>query len=108
MSELLKASEDIVRKAEALEDKLHNPSAEVVYDILAMKGGTRLYSRLAPMQMWAIDAEGQPTQGMQQVLDTQEKELSNLELETRNFIEEEVGTLNATAVKLGLSFVILK
>src|SRR5262249_10298880 len=93
-SELLKASEDILRKAEALEDKLHNPTAEVVYDILAMKGGTRLYSRLAPMQMWAIDAEGQPTQGMQQVLDTQEKELSNLELETRNFIEEEVGTLN--------------
>jgi hypothetical protein len=58
--------------------------------------------------MWAIDAEGPPTSGMSQVLQAQEKELSDLETETRNFIEEEVGTLNAAAAKLGLSFVILK
>ena len=108
VTELLKASDDIVHKADALEDKLHNPTAEVVYDILAMRGGTRLYSRLAPLQMWAVEAEGPPTSGMLQVLDGQEKELSDLERETRNFIEEEVGSLNATAVKLGLSFVILK
>ena len=67
-----------------------------------------LYSRLAPLQMWAIEAEGPPTAGMVQVLAAQEKELSDLERETTNFIEEEVGTLNATAVKLGLSFVIVK
>jgi photosystem II stability/assembly factor-like uncharacterized protein len=108
VTELLKASDDIVHKADALEDKLHNPTAEVVYDILAMRGGTRLYSRLAPLQMWAVEAEGPPTSGMLQVLEGQEKELSDLERETRNFIEEEVGSLNATAVKLGLSFVILK
>ena len=58
--------------------------------------------------MWAIEAEGPPTTGMVQVLAAQEKELSDLERETKNFIEEEVGTLNATAVKLGLSFVIVK
>jgi hypothetical protein len=58
--------------------------------------------------MWAIDAEGAPTKGMLEVLQAQEKELSDLERETKNFIEEEVGTLNATAVKLGLSFVIVK
>ena len=108
VSELLKASDEVVRKADALEDKLHNPTAEVVYDILAMRGGTRLYSRLAPLQMWAIDASGAPTTGMLQVLEAQEKELTELERETRNFLEEEVGTLNATAVKLGLSFVIVK
>jgi hypothetical protein len=108
VSDLLKSSDDVIRKADALEDKLHNPTAEVVYDILAMRGGTRLYSRLAPLQMWAIDASGPPTSGMAQVLQAQEKELSDLENETRNFIEEEVGTLNAAASKLGLSFVILK
>ena len=108
VTDLLKASDDIIHKADALEDKLHNPTAEVVYDILAMRGGTRLYSRLAPLQMWAIEAEGPPTSGMSQVLQAQEKELADLESETRNFIEEEVGTLNATAAKLGLSFVILK
>ena len=108
VTDLLKTSDDVVRKADALEDRLHNPTAEVVYDILAMRGGTRLYSRLAPLQMWAIEAEGPPTHGMSQVLQAQEKELADLETETRNFIEEEVGTLNAAAAKLGLSFVILK
>ena len=83
-----------VKKADAIEDKLHNPTAEVVYDILAMRGGARLYSRLAPLQMWAVEAEGPPTAGMTQVLAEQEKELAALEAETRNFLEEEVGTLN--------------
>jgi hypothetical protein len=67
-----------------------------------------LYSRLAPLQMWAVEADGPPTTGMLQVLEGQEKELADLEREKRNFIDEEVGTLNATAVKLGLSFVIVK
>jgi hypothetical protein len=38
----------------------------------------------------------------------QEKELANLERQTRDFIEEEVGTLNDAATRLGLSFVVVK
>jgi hypothetical protein len=73
-----------------------------------MRGGTRLYSRLAPLHDWAIEAQGAPTAGMRQVLDAQEQELADLERETRNFLEEEVGTLNADAARLGLSFVIVR
>ena len=108
MADLLKSSDDIIKKADALEDRLHNPTAEVVYDILAMRGGTRLYSRLVPLQMWAVEAEGPPTGGMTQVLEVQERELAGLERDTRDFIEEEIGTLNAAAARLGLSFVVLK
>ena len=108
MADLLKSSDDIIKKADALEDQLHNPTAEVVYDILAMRGGTRLYSRLVPLQMWAVEAEGPPTSGMIQVLEMQEQELAALQRDTRDFIEEEVGTLNAAAARLGLSFVVVK
>jgi hypothetical protein len=108
VAELLKSSDALVKEVDGLEDRLHNPTAEVVYDILAMRGGTRLYSRLAPLQAWAIEAEGAPTSGMTQVLTSQEKELADLERETRNFLEEEVGTFNAAAARLGLSFVILR
>jgi len=108
IGDLLKSSDAIVKKATVLEDRLHNPTAEVVYDILAMRGGTRLYSRLAPLQGWAVEAEGAPTSGMTQVLDAQEKELADLERETRNFLEEEVGTLNAAAARLGLAFVTVR
>jgi hypothetical protein len=108
VADLLKASDEVVKKADALENKLHNPTAEGVYDILAMRGGTRLYSRLAPLQMWAVEAQGPPTAGMTQVLEAQEKELAELERETRSFIEEEVGTLNDVATRLGLAFVVVK
>ena len=107
VAQLLKASEDIAKKANELEDRLHNPTAEVVYDILAMRGGTRLYSRLVPVGMWAIEAEGPPTSGMIQVLEAQEKELTDFETQVRSFVAQDVAALNAQAAKLGLSFIIV-
>lgn len=107
VADLLKNSEVVVKKADALEDKLHNPTAEVVYDILAMRGGTRLYSRLSPLQMWAIEAEGPPTAGMRQVLEDQEKELETLARETDAFIRDDVLPLNELARKLSMQFVVV-
>jgi hypothetical protein len=108
VADLLKASDEVIKKSEAIEDKLHNPTAEVVYDILAMRGGTRLYSRLAPLQMWAIEDAGLPTAGMKSVLDEQEKELAALTAEVQQFITADVGALNQRAQSLGLSYVIVK
>jgi hypothetical protein len=108
VADLLKLSEEIAKKADALEGRLHNPTAEIVYDILAMRGGTRLYSRLAPLQMWAIEAEGSPTAGMKQVLDEQEKELDALSGETDQFVKKDVAQLNERATKLAMPFVDVK
>ncbi|OFW25658.1 MAG: hypothetical protein A3G21_10070 [Acidobacteria bacterium RIFCSPLOWO2_12_FULL_66_21] len=108
VARLLATSDAVVKKADGLEDRLHNPTAEVVYDILAMRGGTRLYSRLAPLQMWAVEADGPPTTGMRQVLEIQEKELSDLERETTTFIMQDVAELNQAAAQLGLPFVIVR
>ena len=105
---LVAESRDAIGRADAIEERLHNPRAEVVYDILAMRGGTRLYSRLAPMQMWAAESQGPPTSGMTQVIDAQEKELAQLEADVRAFLAQEVASLNARAAKLGLSFVIVQ
>ena len=106
VADLIKSSQAAVTKADALEDKLHNPTAEVVYDILAMRGGTRLYSRLAPLEMWAIEAEGVPTAGMQQVLEKQEQELTALAAETQRFVSGDIAAINQRATQLGLPFVI--
>jgi hypothetical protein len=107
VAELVKSAEAALAKAQTLEDKLHNPTAEVVYDILAMKGGTRLYSRLAPLQMWAVEAEGVPTTGMQQVLQAQEQELAALAGETQTFVTTDVAAINQRAAQLGMPFVIV-
>jgi photosystem II stability/assembly factor-like uncharacterized protein len=103
---LLKASEGVRKKADALEDRMHNPKAEVTYDILAERGGARLYSRLSPLQMWATEGDGMPTRGMQQVLDEQEKELAQFERETKEFLAKDVADINAQAAALKLEFVI--
>ena len=107
VAELLKSADHALSKAQTLEDKLHNPTAEVVYDILAMKGGTRLYSRLAPLQMWAVEAEGAPTAGMQQVLQGQEQELAALVSETQAFVTADVAAINQRAAQLGVPFVVV-
>ena len=107
VGDLLSSARAAIAKADALEDKLHNPTAEVTYDILAMRGGTRLYSRLAPLQMWAIEAEGPPTAGMQQVLEQQEQELKALTSATDQFLTADVAAVNQRASQLGLPFVIV-
>jgi photosystem II stability/assembly factor-like uncharacterized protein len=106
IGELVTSMEGAVKAAASLEDRLHNPTAEVVYDILAMRGGTKLYSRLAPLQMWAIQGEGAPTAGMLQVLKEQETELADLERATQSWVTTEVAALNQQAEKLGIQFVV--
>jgi len=108
IADLIASSDAAIKKAEAIEDKLHNPTAEVVYDILAMRGGARLYSRLSPLQMWAVEASGPPTAGMTQVLAEQEKELAALAAETQQFVSGDVAKINQRASQLNLQYVIAK
>jgi len=66
--ELLEMGQDLVTRLDEIEEKLHNPHAEVSYDILAGRhGGAQLYSRLG----WLLDGtrehESAPTQGMIEV-----------------------------------------
>jgi photosystem II stability/assembly factor-like uncharacterized protein len=105
---LIKASEAAIKRSDEIENTLHNPTAEVVYDILAMKGGTRLYSRLSPLQNWASEPSGLPTAGMMQVLVDQEKELSALEAQTKQFMDADVASINQRATRLNVPYVVIK
>src|SRR5258708_2663371 len=108
VADLIGESNAAIKKAFAIEDKLHNPTAEGVYHILAMRGGARLYSRLSPLQMWALESSGAPTAGMAQVLGEQERELAALESETQQFLSGDVEKINKGATQLNLPFVIIK
>src|SRR5207244_2710160 len=44
---LIQLAKSMIRKLDDLEGKLHNPKAEVTYDILAQRGGAKLYSKLS-------------------------------------------------------------
>lgn len=75
----LKTEKAIAIKIDEIEAKLHNPKAKVTYDILAQKGGAKLYSQLASLQGFATNGDGPPTQGQRQSADDLEKELTDLE-----------------------------
>jgi photosystem II stability/assembly factor-like uncharacterized protein len=95
----------LIERIDALEAKLHNPTAEVTYDILAMKGGARLYSRLIPLFEYATAGDGVPTSGHRQVKDALQTELDDLATQYRQLIEVDVPALNAEAARLDLGFI---
>ncbi len=94
-AELKAKIDSAVKRCDALEAKLHNPKAKVVYDILAQRGGTQLYSNLAFVYETAKWGDGAPTQGAREVfaelltlLASYEAELSGLEGTDVRAIEE--------------------
>lgn len=99
---LRKSSSDLMARLDSLEVKLHNPKAEVVYDVLAQKGGAQLYSRLAPLLDVAKDGDGAPTQGAREQFAREKQELDADEAELNRLITTDLAALNETAAKQGL------
>ncbi len=100
---LVATAQALMVKLDSLESKLHNPGAEVVYDILAQRGGAKLYSRLAPLYTWASEADGPPTQAMWEVYADQLKELDALEGEFNGLVAKELAAVNAMAKELNVA-----
>ncbi|HEX9167061.1 MAG TPA: hypothetical protein VF862_14205, partial [Gemmatimonadales bacterium] len=105
-AELVAAARSARARARALEAKLHNPDAEITYDILAQQGGARVYSRLSPLLNWASDGTGAPTQGMREVYAEQRKEVDGVAAEIDAFVTQEIAALNVMAGRLGIGFVV--
>jgi photosystem II stability/assembly factor-like uncharacterized protein len=105
-SSLMKSSEELISKIDALEGKLHNPKAEVFYDILAQKGGAQLYSKLIGLYAYTTDSDGSLTQGIQEVYQEQKSELDQDSAAFRGLLEE-VAKLNDEAKKLNLPGIIV-
>ena len=105
--ELRKSSDGVMIKLEALEARMHNPKAEVVYDILAMRGGAKLYSRMSSLFETLTDSDGAPTQGVNEVYAEQKRELDQYEAEFKLLVNNELPSLNDAAKKLNLPVVIV-
>ena len=102
----LKAAADVLTKCAALDGQLHNPQAEVDYDILAR--GARLYSRLNYLFSFVKDsAERAPTQGMREVYADQLRELDRLDGEWKALVQGDLAVLGRQAQALGLPEVAL-
>ena len=106
-AELVKAIDAAMLKIDGLEARMHNPEAEVTYDILAMRGGTKLYSRISPLIGFVSEGDGAPTQGVREVSAAQMRELDAFEAEARSILDNDVAAVNALAAKMGLTFIVI-
>jgi photosystem II stability/assembly factor-like uncharacterized protein len=105
-AQLLKSSAAVLLKLDGLEGKLHNPRAEVAYDILAQKGGAQLYSQLIWLFEQIREGDGAPTQGMKETFAQQHKLLEEYRKDWRALLTRVAG-LNALARKLELPGIIV-
>ncbi|MGE0441365.1 MAG: WD40/YVTN/BNR-like repeat-containing protein [Gemmatimonadales bacterium] len=105
--DLVAQSKALIVKLDTLETRFHNPDAKVTYDILAFRGGSRLYSRLTPLYNWASEGRGAPTQGMRDAWAGQRQELDQYLGELRVLIDRDLAAINSAAGRLGLGHVIV-
>jgi photosystem II stability/assembly factor-like uncharacterized protein len=92
----------LAARLDALEARLHNPKAEIVYDILAQRGGAQLYSRLAPLLDWVGSGDGAPTQGMRDVFAGQQRELAARQADLDHLLAADLAAVDTAAAQLGL------
>jgi photosystem II stability/assembly factor-like uncharacterized protein len=105
--EVVAASKDLIAKLDALEEKLHNPKAQVTYDIFGPKGGAKLYSQFAFLFEMVKEGDGAPTQGMKRVHDDLTADLGKLTGEFQSIVGGDLARLNAKAKELDLPVVIV-
>ncbi len=104
---LVHASRELLPRLVALEDKLHNPKAKIAYDILAQKGGAKLYSQLVWLFEMLKDSDGTPTESVRDAVAEQCELLRNYRNEWERLTMKELVELNARAKKLELPTVVL-
>jgi photosystem II stability/assembly factor-like uncharacterized protein len=104
---LVEEAQKLISRIDALEERLHNPKAQVAYDILAQRGGAKLYSRMILLYAFALDGDGVPTQGQREVFADQSREFKELDAEWNRIVIEDLAGLNRKADGLKVPHVVL-
>jgi len=99
---LAEVTQRVVRKCDSLEERLHNPKAEIVYDILAQRGGTQLLSNLVFVYVTTGWGDGAPTQGTREVFAGLQGEHAALSAELAELRRGDVAEIDRLATELGL------
>jgi hypothetical protein len=92
-------------KTLALERELHNPEAQVEYDILAK--GAKLLSRMNTVFATATYGDGEPTQGMREVLELLSRTFDDVDARWQAFVTADLAKLDAAARAAGQGAVIV-
>jgi photosystem II stability/assembly factor-like uncharacterized protein len=104
---LAKAAGELINKLDVLEAKLHNPKAQVTYDILAQPGGAQLYSQLGAMYEWLQESDGPLTQGMHEVFAGLEQDVQKHTADLKSLVAGDLARINEQTRTLDIPGVIV-
>jgi photosystem II stability/assembly factor-like uncharacterized protein len=105
--ELADLGKNLVAALNAVEEEIHNPHAEVDYDVLGGRhGGAKMYSRLSWLFNTSGDHDGPPTQGMLEVAADIEGQLSQQESVLDGLLANDLARLNELASDLDIPYVV--
>jgi len=107
-SELVARGTKLIEDLTTVERAIHNPDAEVSYDVLAGRyGGSKLYSRLAWLFSGSEDHDGPPTQGMREVAAEIGEDLAAQEAALDTLLSGELAKLNEMAGERAVPYVVV-
>ena len=106
-AELVAAGEELIAGLTAIEEAIHNPHAEVDYDVLGGRhGGARLWSRVSWLFNSSSEHDGPPTQGMEEVGAELAAELARQESAFDALVSEDLARINELASELSIQYVL--
>ncbi len=100
--DLLKAEAEFSKKLTAVEEKLHNPKAKIVYDIFAARGGAMLYSQFTWLLGNVTETEGPPTQPQRELLQDLTKQLNQALSGLEKLTKDELSRLSKVSKDTGV------
>jgi photosystem II stability/assembly factor-like uncharacterized protein len=107
--ELIQAGQTLVEELDSIENRIHNPHAEVAYDVLAGRhGGAQLYSRLSWLFEGTREHDGPPTQGMLEVGAELTEELASQRQALQEVLDTGLEEMNRLTSEQGLGAVITR
>jgi DNA repair exonuclease SbcCD ATPase subunit len=106
--ELVEAAGLVGKRCNELESRMHNPEAEVVYDVLnGRDGGAKLYSQISPLFSDMQSSDQAPTQGQLEQMQENLADLKQVEEQLQRLRTEDLARLEAQAKALGVPRVIV-
>lgn len=108
VAEIVAAGKAIVEKTWVIERTLHNPDAEVAYDVLAGRhGGAKLYPRYGWLESAAYPHAGPPTQGQSEEKAELDAELTEQQAAFQALVDGDLAALNEMVAAAGLGHVLV-
>jgi len=108
LGELRSTADRVLAACDSIEGTLHNPAAQVNYDILAgREGGAKLYSQLAWLYATNKSSDYPPAQGLRERFDELNVELRRRQGELATLQSGDLRLLEQQLTKAGLPRVIL-